>query len=60
MVEKSTDDDHTTTAQLTVNSIEPADLKDAMAEGLAGKDGPTMGALKRGLFADALAVLGSS
>lgn len=35
MVEKSTDDDHTTTAQLTVNSIEPADLKDAMAEGLA-------------------------
>jgi uncharacterized membrane protein len=35
MVEKSTDDDHTTTAQLTVNSIEPGDLRDAMAEGLA-------------------------
>ena len=33
--EKSTDDQHTIPTQLTVRSIGPADLKDAMAKGLA-------------------------
>jgi len=35
MVENSTDDELTIRAQLTVRSIGPADLKDAMAKGLA-------------------------